>query len=1145
MVVGPNGSGKSNIVDAIIWVLGEQGPASLRGGKMEDVIFGGSALRPPLGMADVQLTIDNSARLLPVEFAEVSIARTLFRSGDSEYRLNGSPCRLLDIQELLSDAGVGREQHTIVGQGRLDQVLGADPLQMRGFIEDAAGVGKHRRRKERALRKIQSSETNLEHLSDLLAEIRRQLRPLRQQAEMATRHVHLSEELTRARVVSTVRQLARIREELGPHESSQREEETIAKEAELVALDLKLEEVHHRRLEAAALSARHREIQWKLTASRDRLATLGRFAQERRRTIRAELAFDSEAVVQARLEELQAQLEELQAALPEAVRLEELESTARDQSRLAWEAAREQLRVGEEAMAEVRRAQSESGIEAAGLSRDLQSVSASIRAAEIDRKRIFDRIDAAEERRDKAQAGLEAGAGGLVELESRSEPLTARLLAAEAERTELEELRAGLLEEIRSLEKQAAVHRARAGARAAAESSRAPRIDGLRALPGAALLSELLELKPGHRRALEALVGPVDGVVVVPDRESAERILEAHGPDDAITVVIAGNSSQPVAGAEPLLSEVKILRPEAEAALADVYLADSLSQALRLAARHRHAAFVTAEGALAMGGFVSRGSAEIADAVMRCEREIAVAKQAMAEMEERVAEARRRLDRTRAELRAHEVSLARATEAQWARERQVQTLATEIAHLEETLHAGESGLQALTERAESIARQISALRSAAAINESEVARVRAEQFELQAAYEEASRLAEEARVRWGIAQERKRQLSERIEKVRGSLSSVNAGLKSLGERQAALTAAQELAGSVAAIAGLLTEKTAAWPDEAELSYRISLTAVNELDQKIAGLQQARHNAAKELEELRILARQEDLGRSELKVRQKILEAKLADELNVDPEQMLERLAEQIVLPEGVQPEDPLERLASMSDDVLKRRQIRLERELEQMGNVNPLAAREAEALAEREEFLSTQMADVRASRKDLRQIIENVDEKIKVLFSEAFEDVAAEYERLFKVLFPKGNGKLKLTDPTEILETGVEVEASPSGRSLKRLSLLSGGERALSALALLFAIFKARPSPFYILDEVEAALDDVNLQRFLGLLDGFRGTSQLLVVSHQKRTMEVADVLYGVAIRPDGVSKVISERLNELFPDGPIAVERGLSRNEQ
>jgi chromosome segregation protein len=692
---------------------------------------------------------------------------------------------------------------------------------------------------------------------------------------------------------------------------------------------------------------------------------------------------------------------------------------------------------------------------------------------------------------------------------------------------------------------QAAVHRARAGARAAAESSRAARNTGLRELPGTALLSDLIELKPGHRRALEALVGPIDGVVVVSDRESAERVLSAHSPDDAITVMVAGKPSGPVAGAKPLLSDVKILGPGAEEALADVYVASSLSEALRLAGRHRHAVFVTADGAVAGGGFVSRGSAEIADAVARCEREIAIAKKAMVELEGRVADGRRRLDGARTAARAHEVALARAAEAQRAQERQVQTLATEIAHLEETLHAGESGLQALIERSESITSQIGSARSAAALNEAEVVRVRAEHSALLTAYEEASRRVEETRVRWGIAQERKRQLSERVEKVHGSLSSVRAKLASLGERQAASAAAQELASSVAAISGLLAEKTAAWPAEAELSYQLSLSAVNEIDQKIAELQQARHNSAKELEELRILARQEDLGRSELKVRRKILEAKLVDELHVDPGQMLERLVVQIELPDGAAPADPLERLAALPDEALRRRQIRLERDLEQMGNVNPLAAREAEALAEREEFLATQMGDVRASRKDLRQIVESVDEKIRLLFSQAFEDVAEEYERLFKLLFPTGSGKLKLTDPTEILETGVEVEASPSGRSLKRLSLLSGGERALSALALLFAIFKARPSPFYILDEVEAALDDVNLQRFLGLLDGFRGTSQLLVVSHQKRTMEVADVLYGVAIRPDGVSKVISERLGDLFPDAPVGLERGLSRNEQ
>jgi chromosome segregation protein len=651
-------------------------------------------------------------------------------------------------------------------------------------------------------------------------------------------------------------------------------------------------------------------------------------------------------------------------------------------------------------------------------------------------------------------------------------------------------------------------------------------------------------LKPGHRRALESLFGPIDQVVVVPDPGTAEKFLASSGPDEAITMLVAGASSDSVPGAQPLLSQAATVGAEAARVLGDVYLAESLPQALKLASAHPDAMFVTEDGALAMGRLVFRGSAEVADTVAKCELEIASARAAIVEIQRKLAAARARVEEARSGFGKHDATLARSKESERALERDIQGLAAEIAHLDEIKGASETALKAALERSRSLSARIDSVRSASALSETQVIRVREEHAALQAGYELAVRRAEEAQVQASVAKESSRQLGERIDRTRGLLTAVSVRLAGLGERQAALAGAHERAGTIASLAAMVGEWISAWPAEAEMTYQLSLVTLSEIDQKIVGLQQARHVGARELEELRSLARQEDLGRSELKVKQRILEARLADELHVDPIAMVARFGNQLELPESVIPEDPLERQAAQPEEVLRRRQARLERELEQMGNVNPLAAREAEALAEREEFLSTQMADVRSSRRDLRQVVESVDERIRVLFNEAFDDVAAEYERLFRVLFPSGSGRLNLTDPDDVLETGVEVEASPSGRSLKRLSLLSGGERALSALALLFAIFKARPSPFYILDEVEAALDDVNLQRFLGLLHEFRGTSQLLVVSHQKRTMEVADVLYGVAIRPDGVSKVISERLNDLFPAAPVSAA-SLSVNEQ
>lgn len=1136
MVVGPNGSGKSNLVDAIVWVLGEQGPASLRSGKMEDVIFGGTAKKAPLGMAEVQLTIDNSSGILPVEYTEVCISRTLFRSGDSEYRLNGDPCRLLDIQELLSDAGVGKEQHTIVGQGRIDQVLSADAVQMRGFIEDAAGVGKHRRRKERALRKIASTEANLVHLGDLLAEIRRQLRPLRQQAELADKHERLQAELHQIRLVCAARELAQVTAQLGPQDpGEQRQEDASAKERELGALDAQLSGLQDKRLEATARSTRQREVQWRLKACGDRLMSLRRLAEERQRTLAAELAAHNEAVEQARLVELTLQLGDLEAELPEATRQQADQAEALVLARTSADELRQKLRRSEEAVAAVGRGQAEANAEASGLRRNQAALAGSRQSAELESKRVAERLRAAEEKRNRTRTALAEAASYAQELEEQREPLGAAILESENKLKELEGLGTRLLEEIRGLEKESAVHRARAGARASAEHTMAARVAGLRANPGVLLLSDLVDLEPGHKRALEALVGPIDGVVVAEDEKSAAQVLTDHNPDDAITVLVAGRRALGVPGATRLASGVKPPTGGTGEALADVYLASDLAEAIRLAGEHRHAVFITDDGALAMGSFVSRGSREIADAIDRCESQLKVARDGMAELQEQIKRAKVKVQGARSDQAAHIASLSRATEAVRQQERQLHGFEAEIGQLEDSSSAILKTLQSIAEMSGDAVLKIDLAQAAAQANVAEVQQLSQEHAHSLKEFEQGAMRAEEARVRAGITGERLRQITAQVERLKGALSAAHARLAGLGLRQQELSGARDRAASVGRNAALLIEGSAGWAEQVGELHQQCMAETAQIDGQLSEARGVRLRLAAELDEVRAQVRREELGRSELQVKMRILQARLADDLHADPEATLTKLGVRVEVSEDQVPQDPLQRAATLSAEALRKRQVRLEREMEQMGQVNPLAAREAETLAEREEFLSTQIADVKASRKDLREIVESVDEKIKVLFTAAFEDVAREYEQQFQILFPSGRGRLKLTDPTEVLDSGVEVEASPQGKNLKRLSLLSGGERALAALALLFSIFKARPSPFYILDEVEAALDDVNLQRFLGLLHEFRGTSQLLVVSHQKRTMEIADVLYGVALRPDGASKVISERLSELFPVTPAS----------
>ncbi|MEX2587753.1 MAG: chromosome segregation protein SMC [Actinomycetota bacterium] len=1123
VVVGPNGSGKSNVVDAICWVLGEQGPASLRGGKMADVIFAGSGSKAPLGMAEVQLTIDNSAGLLPIEFSEVSISRSLFRSGDSEYRLNGSVCRLLDIQEMLSDAGVGRAQHTIVGQGRVDQVLAADPVAIRNMIEEAAGVGKHRRRRERALRKIESCEDNLVHLADLLAEIRRQLKPLRQQAEIANRHHRVCDELKRVQIIQASRELAEVLDELGPQDSAGREEELGAREQDLARLDSDLARLEETRMASSSESARYRELQLRLSGALERLDGLRKLAEERGRALRAELAGSSEAGERARVQEMRRQIDLIEPELAEAVRVEQMETEEQQLVQEPADAARIELARGEEAVAAALKRRAEAAARVSGLERDRdRSVEAAAQASR-ERELQAERLEQLRAEFSSVEPDLQDAGRRLDEHNRQLEPAEQELRRADRRLSDLDRSRAARLEEVRSLEKEAAVLNARAGARSSVTRSRST------GKGPTLVLADVVELEPGHRRALEALIGPLDSVAVARARDEAAGVLDEHDPDQAVTVLVADRGTAEVAGAEPLLHRVKVLDPVAESVLANVFLARDRTHAIEAAGVHPDCVFLSPDGTATKGPQVSRGSAEVAELLAECEGKLNQARRALARTDAEFAEAKQARDRAVRSRDAAAKLRAQLEQELRARERRSQQVSMQLTQLAEALERLESADAGAQRRLNEVEAALPVTRSELQRAEQDLEDARKRRAERLASYDRAFAEAQQLRMRAGIAGERAGQLRKRKREAVEAFNEANRRLAGLAAKQEALTEAVAKAGSVVAIAGLLSRGGADWPREAEAGLTRARDEVQVSEQRLADLRARRAELAGRLEKMRAEVRNEDLRRGELTIRRRILEARIEDEMEADPAECVAMFGRR-AQPPAEENKDPLGRLPSLDAEALRSRRTRLERELERMGNVNPLAAAEAETLAEREEFLAAQIDDVRTSRKDLNQVVTSVDTKIGELFASAFEDVAAQYEELFHVLFPRGKGRLRLAEPDAILDSGVEVEASPSGKSLKRLSLLSGGERAMAGLALLFAVFKARPSPFYILDEVEAALDDSNLQRFLGLLHEFRGTSQLLVVTHQKRTMEVADVLYGVTIGPDGVSKVVSERLKDFLP---------------
>ena len=1135
VVVGPNGSGKSNVVDAICWVLGEQGPAALRGGRMEDVIFAGSGTKPALGMAEVRLTIDNSAGLLPVEFSEVTISRTLFRSGDSEYQLNGSSCRLLDIQELLSDAGVGREQHIIVGQGRLDEVLSADPQQMRLIVEEAAGVGKHRRRKERALRKIASTEANLVHLGDLLAEVRRQLKPLEHQAEMAQRHDQLDQELRQVRLILDSRRLAEVISSLRPFDNDL-QAQVSDMERDLSRIDARLAECEGYRQQMHALAARRREVEWRLTASSERLAALRRLADERVRALKAELSATNEAAGEAHIAELARQLDETRAARLVAMEAEAAQRESADIALQVLEKARASAEVTGQALAEQRGASAALAEEVDRLGSELASVEALSRSTEVERARQVERLSEDERKLNDALERQVVTSEAVGDFIAQRDVLRGRARSGQEGLRRLEQRRSALLDEIRDAERQAAHARARREVMSGKASAEAARLAILNRPDGrVALLSNLVDLPGRRRRALESFLGPLDAVLVASDRTAATEVLTGEDSGEPLVVLVAEGSGVVVEGAEPLLSGAQSADFKAMPALGDIYLATSVEDALRLAGKHRHAVFVTADGAVAAGGLVLRRPADTVPFLEELELRLVALNSELRKLEDSLQSSRTGIDEARDDASRVEAQLALETERARLAELEAHSMQMRIAECREAIRLIDDSLEPLSDRRLTLTRELSEARAVKTSSDAELERLEAKHAAAIAGVDEATSEWDICRMANGQAAERRRLLDERLEALEARMSQAAQSLTGVSDRRAILAGAMDQASWVSEIADHARVAVALWAGEAATVYQSTLALVTEVDGQVAELKSERSVLAADLEERRSRATHQSLARSELQVKRRIMEAGIREEWQVEPEQLLARLDSVFERPGGEPTflgdlEDGLERLIQLDELSLEARKSRLERQLAGMGSVNPLAAREAEALGERESFLASQIDDVQNSRRDLLKVVKSVDEKIKDLFASAYTDVSVEFERLFQVLFPRGKGTLRLTDPDDMLGSGVEVEAGPTGRSLKRLSLLSGGERALSALAVLFAIFRARPSPFYILDEVEAALDDVNLHRFLELLREFRDSSQLLVVTHQKRTMEVADVLYGVSIRPDGVSKVISERLSELFP---------------
>jgi chromosome segregation protein len=1158
-IVGPNGSGKSNVVDALAWVMGEQGAKSLRGGKMEDVIFAGTSGRPPLGRAEVTLTIDNTDGALPIDYSEVTISRTMFRNGGSEYAINGQSCRLLDVQELLSDSGIGREMHVIVGQGQLDSILHATPEDRRGFIEEAAGVLKHRKRKEKALRKLESTDGNLTRLSDLLSEIRRQLKPLGRQAEVARRASVVQSDVRDAKARLLADELVTVRTALEQELADEsvllgRQHEVEAALAEARAVESALEAALREDLPALA---RAQESWFGLAAVRDRLQGTAGLAAERIRNAQNE----PEVPAGRDPEELLAEAERARAqerAIGDEVQHHRM---TLDEALAARQAAEQAHTAEERRVSAQERAAADRREGLARLHGQVDARRSKVAAAEDELGRLTLARQEALARVARAERDFTALETRIAGLDAGEEGLDAEHEGAAAALQDVEERLAKRREEAQATERERTALTAR---REALELglNRKDAVGSLLAAeePPPGLLGSvaaLVSVHSGYEAAVAAALGAIADAVALDGIDTAVRTIIRLRDDDlgrAGMLLASATVAAPTdratwpdlpQGARYAVDVIDVpdaLRAPLLAVLDRVAVVTDLDAARALVSAHPELSTVTRDGDLigatvAAGGSASAPSLlEVQAAADEATEQLAAATHAaerlafeLTRLEHERHEAQQRVDVALARLHESDATLAAIAEELAQHGSLARSAKGEAERLDRAIAVAEEAREADLGVLAELEQRLAAARTSG--EEEPDADVR---DELAEAARDARAAETDARLALRTAEERARAVAGRADSlVRAAQQERDARARALAHRERVrregAVAAAVAEGVVTVLAHLERSLTRAAEERAavEAGRRTREEELRAARGQLRALE-AEHA------ELVSSVHRDEMARTQQRMRVEQLEERALEELGLDPEALAGDYGPHQPVPVLVADEHGVPQPGEPVPYVREEQQKRLraaERALTALGKVNPLALEEFSALEERHRFLTEQLEDLRRTRRDLLDIVKEVDERVEQVFAEAWEDVQVAFDQVFTRLFPGGEGRLVLTDPANLLTTGIEVEARPPGKKVKRLSLLSGGERSLVAVAFLVSLFKARPSPFYILDEVEAALDDTNLGRLLQIYEELRETSQLLVITHQKRTMEIGDALYGVTMRGDGVSAVISQRLRDGLPE--------------
>ena len=1159
VVVGPNGSGKSNVSDAILWVLGEQSAKMLRGQAMEDVVFSGSSARKPVGVAEVTLVLDNTDHTLPVEFTEVGITRRMYRSGESEYLINGAPARLMDIQDILHDSGLGKDTHSIISQGKLDSILSSRPEERRSLIEEAAGISKHRRRKERSLRKLDAMDKNLVRARDVARELNRQLRPLEKQVDRAKRYNELDarlSELTCQLAVDDVRRLQRTWGEL----------EGKAKEAAAA-------------VELAQFRAdeKNRELEKLQSMLEQKGLFVGDLGEQRRRCsdILGRLESDMRLLEEkgrnmvdrlsdTRLTLSQAERQRADAAKELADVSERAEATRTTTEKLAADVARL-----EPAAREATTARREAGAEQNRLTNEQRECQKKVDAATLEHAKLTDEISNAEvedqmfasrlaqidesvetaeaalkSRRERAEEIAAAIDAASKAAEKGAEAISARTAERDAARTAADEAR-------RALE---AARTELAQAKATLQALRgvdAQLVGGSGTLEGRVLANETLAGLVRCRLAdvvsapaeldslVERLLGDALGAPVVAAGTDVTRLMEAasaeQGAEGSLTVLsLAENAPAARSGAGERLVDRLTVSDEArglvERLLGDVRVVATAADAVAAHAADPSLTYVTEAGVVALpDGRTQAGvSAGAAAGTLARKRRVAEIEESLPGLEAAVTAGEGALGaaNSAAEAAAQALSEARDASADAAGELsrlrgEQSSLTSEIGRLESQLNRANDERSQVSAKREKAAERAAEAKPRLEALKTEVEEGKAKLAELTRSLEqatqrrreasraedEATKKAADARLDLATSRERQKHLEERERELTSRISELAERARTAEEATRSLEVLRLRVDPLHDRYQQIYEVCQSWAERLRDRASLAEADSDSLKKTIGDAKEAVAAATKDLEDAKASQNDVKVQSAQLEVR---VEQAIA-QITADGRHVLE---------EALQMPEPDDRPAT------EREVNNLRRQIESLGPVNQVAMDEYTKLKERSDYIAAQLADLESARTALTKITAAIDRKMRRQFLSTFEAVNANFIEVFGMLFPGGKAHLEMTDPDHPDETGIEVIAQPRGKRIAKMTLMSGGEKSLVALALLFAVYRTRTVPFYVFDEVEAALDDANLDKLLNAIEQLKETTQLIVISHQRRTMEQADVLYGVSMQADGVSHVVSQRLD-------------------